>query len=70
MVNIIDINSKNLELLYKTKNTTITIYTFFPFRKLTKKEKQGLLKGNKSKKRNSKKYNMKCVKTKRLPLFR
>ena len=51
MVNIIDINSENLNLLHKTKNTNITIYTFFPFRKLNKKEKECLIKTNKSKKK-------------------
>ena len=64
MVNIIDINSENLKLLYKTKNKNITIYTFFPFRTLTKHEKQCLIKKNKSKKR---KY-IKCIKTKQLSL--
>jgi hypothetical protein len=64
MVNIIDINSENLKLLNKTKNTNITIYTFFPFRKLNKKEKECLIKNNKSKKK--KRNSKKCIKTKRL----
>ena len=67
MVNIIDINSENLNLLHKTKNTNITIYTFFPFIKLNKKEKECLIKTNKSKKK--KRNSKKCVKTKRLSGF-
>ena len=69
MVNIIDINSENLNLLHKTKNTKITIYTFFPFRILTKKEKECLIKTNKTKKK-KKRNSKKCVKTKQLYLLR
>mgnify|MGYP006164223565 CR=1 FL=1 len=44
IMNILDENSKNLELLYKTKNTNLTIYKFFPnLKKLSLKEKSKLL---------------------------
>lgn len=42
-MNIIDENANNLLLLKKTKNVDITIYNFFPFRKLSKSEKYKLL---------------------------
>jgi hypothetical protein len=50
-MNLLDENSKNLELLYKTKNTKLTIYKFFPNkRKFTLKEKEILLSNNKKNK--------------------
>ena len=43
-MNLLDENSKNLELLYKTKNTKRPIYKFFPKkRQLTLQEKVSLL---------------------------
>jgi len=57
-MNLLDTNSKNLELLYKTKNTKLTIYRFFPNkRKLTPKEKIALL-SNYSNSKNSKNSNI------------
>ena len=51
-MNIIDKNAKNLILIKKNKNVNITIYNFFPFRKLSKSEKNNLfnIKSKKSKK--------------------
>ena len=50
-MNLLDENSKNLELLYKTKNTKLAIYKFFPNkRKFTLKEKERLLSNNKKNK--------------------
>ena len=51
-MNIIDKNAKNLLLIKKTKNIDITIYNFFPFRKLSKNEKINIfnIKRKKSKK--------------------
>ena len=43
-MNLLDENSKNLELLYKTKNTKLPIYKFFPKkRQLTLQEKLSLI---------------------------
>ena len=74
-MNLLDENSKNLELLYKTKNTKLTIYKFFPNkRKFTLKEKEQLLSNNKKNKsivsekktrRKSKKTRRKSKKTRR-----
>lgn len=62
-MNIIDKNAKNLVLIKKTKNVNITIYNFFPFRKLSKVEKYKLI--NIKKKQSKKnKSNIKSKKNK------
>tara|TARA_B110000027_G_C15907766_1_gene206974 strand:- start:15 stop:215 length:201 start_codon:yes stop_codon:yes gene_type:complete len=66
-MNLLDKNASNLIKLYKTKKAKgITIYNFFPFRKLSLKEKQALLsklnsKSNSKKKRKKKKTNKKYI---------
>jgi hypothetical protein len=46
-MNWIDKNAKNLEELYKNKNLDVDIFIFYPTqKKLTKKEKQKLLKSH------------------------
>ena len=63
-MNLLDKNASNLKKLYKTKNPdSVTIYNFFPFKKLSLNEKQSLLSKSKSnskkkikKKRTSKKH--------------
>jgi hypothetical protein len=52
-MNLLDKNAYNLKKLYKTKKPeSVTIYNFFPFKKLSLKEKHALLSKSKS---NSKK---------------
>jgi len=64
-MNLLDKNASNLKKLYKTQNPdSVTIYNFFPFKKLSLKEKKELLnekitiykskKSKKNKKRSSK----------------
>ena len=72
-MNILDENSKNLELLYKTKNTNLTIYKFFPnLKKLSLKEKSKLLSSKSGSKSGSnsniskKKYHTHSYKNKKL----
>ena len=68
-MNILDENSKNLELLYKTKNTNLTIYKFFPnLKKLSLKEKSKLLSSNSGSKSGiyKKKYQIHTSKKKKL----
>ena len=56
-MNLLDKNAENLKKLYKTKKAnSITIYNFFPFRKLSLKEKQSLLSKSKSKSNSKKKF--------------
>ena len=55
-MNLLDKNASNLKKLYQTKKPdSVTIYIFFPFRKLSLKEKQALLSKSKSKKKIKKK---------------
>jgi len=43
-MNLLDKNASNLKKLYKTQNPdSVTIYNFFPFKKLSLKEKKELL---------------------------
>ena len=40
-MNLLDKNAENLKKLYKTKDpSSVTIYNFFPFKKLSFKEKK------------------------------
>lgn len=57
-MNLLDKNASNLKKLYQTKKPdNVTIYNFFPFRKLSLKEKQALLNKSKSNSKKKRKKN-------------
>ena len=57
-MNLLDKNAENLKKLYKTKDpSSVTIYNFFPFKKLSFKEKKDLLNKRVQKNTSSKRKN-------------